>query len=193
LKANLQAYFSMFQMFQRYVASVSYRYCKSRLRCFIRCNGCTGMLQAFVQNVLSVFKYMLQVCLSIYCIYMFDVYVASVLSECCIHFSMAFQVFSGVLQVFQTHVSCVFKHMLQIFYQNIFTTDRLLLLGTHLSQQASGRGSRGGANGLRMGSKGACNIRTTQARTWARVAECRCGRPKARVYPGRWHCHKNNQ
>jgi hypothetical protein len=95
LKANLQAYVSMFQMFQRYVASVSYRCCKSRLRCFIRCNGCT-MLQAFVQNILSVFKRMLQVCLSGYCIYMFDVYVASVLSECCIHFSMVFQVFSGV-------------------------------------------------------------------------------------------------
>jgi hypothetical protein len=108
-------------------------------------------------------------------------------------FQWFFKCFQVFLQVFQTHVSCVFKHMLQIFYRNISTTDRLLLLGTHLSQQASGRGSRGGANGLRMGSKGACNVRMAQARTWARVAECRRGRPKAHVYPGRWHCHKNNQ
>ena len=44
--------FHVFQMFQRYVASVSCRYCKSRSGC---CKCFRDMLQAFVQNVSSVF------------------------------------------------------------------------------------------------------------------------------------------
>jgi hypothetical protein len=42
---------SMFQMFHLDVASVLCGCCKSRLECFICCNGCTRMLQAFVHNV----------------------------------------------------------------------------------------------------------------------------------------------
>jgi hypothetical protein len=34
----------LFQMFQRYVASVSYGCCKSRSWCYICCNGCTHIL-----------------------------------------------------------------------------------------------------------------------------------------------------
>jgi hypothetical protein len=36
--------FQVFQMFQRYVAIVSYECCKSRLKCCICCNGCTHIL-----------------------------------------------------------------------------------------------------------------------------------------------------
>jgi hypothetical protein len=36
--------FQVFQMFQRYVASISYGCCKSRSRCCICFNGCTHML-----------------------------------------------------------------------------------------------------------------------------------------------------
>jgi hypothetical protein len=43
------------RMFHRYVASVSYRCCKSRSGCCICCNICTYMLQASVPNILSVF------------------------------------------------------------------------------------------------------------------------------------------
>jgi hypothetical protein len=46
--------FQVFQMFQRYVSSVSYGYCKSRLGCCTCCNGYIRMSQEFVQNVLSV-------------------------------------------------------------------------------------------------------------------------------------------
>jgi hypothetical protein len=47
----------MFQLFQRYVASVSYECCKSKLGCCICCNGYTCMLQVSVSNVSSVFSY----------------------------------------------------------------------------------------------------------------------------------------
>jgi hypothetical protein len=54
--------FQVFQMFQRYVASFSYRCCKSRSRCCTCCNGCTRMLQAPILNVSSyVFTHMMQV------------------------------------------------------------------------------------------------------------------------------------
>jgi hypothetical protein len=52
----------VFQIFQRYVASISYGCCKNRLRCCICCNGCTRILQYFIFNVSSVFRCMLQVC-----------------------------------------------------------------------------------------------------------------------------------
>ena len=46
--------FQVFQMFQRYVASVLYRCCKNRPGCCTCCNGYTHMFQVYVLNVLSV-------------------------------------------------------------------------------------------------------------------------------------------
>ncbi|XP_066311239.1 uncharacterized protein [Miscanthus floridulus] len=51
---SLKRMFQVFQLFQRYVARVSYGYCKSRLGCCLCCNGCTLMLQTFVPNVLYI-------------------------------------------------------------------------------------------------------------------------------------------
>ena len=114
---------------------------------------------------------------------MFHTYVVSVLSGRCICFLMAFQVF---LQVFQTHVlsvSSVFTCMLQIFHLDVIKTNRVLLLGTHLLQQASKRGNRGGVSGLHVGSGGAGDVRTAQSPMWACKTKCRCGRLDARIYP----------
>jgi hypothetical protein len=47
--------FKVFQIFQKYVASVSYGCCKSRSECCICWNGYTHMLQTSVPNVSSVF------------------------------------------------------------------------------------------------------------------------------------------
>jgi hypothetical protein len=41
----------VFQMFQRYVASVLYGCCKSRSGCCICSNGCIRMLQMSISNV----------------------------------------------------------------------------------------------------------------------------------------------
>jgi hypothetical protein len=70
--------FQVFQLFQMYISNVPC--CISRLGCCVCCNGCTRMLQASILNVLSVFQ----------------TYVASVLSECCICFThMLLSVLSG--------------------------------------------------------------------------------------------------
>jgi len=85
----------MFQVFQRYVTSVSCRCCKSRSGCCICCNGCTRMLQAYVLNVSSVF---LDVCCK--CVYLDVAYVSYICCKCFIWmlrmFYNGFQVFLGV-------------------------------------------------------------------------------------------------
>jgi hypothetical protein len=48
--------FQVFQMFHRYVVSVSYGCCKSRSGCCRSCNGCTRMLQTSIFNVSFVFS-----------------------------------------------------------------------------------------------------------------------------------------
>jgi hypothetical protein len=48
--------FQVFQIFQRYVASVSDGCCKSRSGCCTCCNVYIGMLQALVPNVSSIFR-----------------------------------------------------------------------------------------------------------------------------------------
>jgi hypothetical protein len=89
--------FQVFQMFQRYVTSISCGCCKSRSGCCICCTGCSRMLQASVPNVSSVFsRRMLQVCL-FWMLHMFHIYVASVLSRYCLCFTMVFKCFSCVL------------------------------------------------------------------------------------------------
>jgi hypothetical protein len=76
----------MFQMFYRYVASVSYGYCKSRSGCCICCNGCARMLQGFIPNVSSIFQtYVARV--FIWRLHMFHTYVAYI-------FAMVTSVFS---------------------------------------------------------------------------------------------------
>jgi hypothetical protein len=88
--------FQLLQMFQRYIASVSYRWSKSRSRYCIYCNDYTCMLQASVLNVSFVFS---DVCCKYF--YLDAAYVSHIclkvfLSECCICFAMTFQVFLGV-------------------------------------------------------------------------------------------------
>jgi hypothetical protein len=51
-----------------HVVSVSYGYYKSRSGYCICCNGYTRMLQAYVPNVSSVFRRMLEMCLFGCCI-----------------------------------------------------------------------------------------------------------------------------
>jgi len=41
-------------MFQRYVASVLYQYCKSRSGCYTCCNSYTRMFQMYVPNLSSI-------------------------------------------------------------------------------------------------------------------------------------------
>jgi hypothetical protein len=61
----------VFELFQMYISSVSYR-------CCIYCNGCICMLQASVPNVSSIF---LDVCCK--CIYVDVAYVSHI---CCKYF-----------------------------------------------------------------------------------------------------------
>jgi hypothetical protein len=100
---------------------------------------------------------------------MFHIYIANVLSGCCICVSIVFQVFSCVFACVSAvcfKCSSVFTHMLQMFHLGILETDRVLLLGTHLPQQASERGSRGGASGLRVKAGDASDVWTARAPTW---------------------------
>jgi hypothetical protein len=97
--------FQVFHMFQRYVARVSFGYCKSRSRYCICCNVYTCMLQAPILDVSSVFICMLQV------FYLDVEYVFTHMLHVC-HLDVAyvcngFQVFLGVLQVFQMYVTSV--------------------------------------------------------------------------------------
>ena len=84
-------------MFQRYVASVVYRCCKSRSGCCTCCNGYTRMFLVYVPNVSSV----LGECWKCF-IWMLHIH------ACCKHM---FQVFSGVsyvcLRVFYPDVAYV--------------------------------------------------------------------------------------
>jgi hypothetical protein len=68
---------------------------------------CTRMLHASVPNVLSIFKCMLQVCLSGCCICFTQCCKCFIwmLLMCCNGFQVCFHVF---LQLFQTHISSVF-------------------------------------------------------------------------------------
>ena len=91
------------------------------------------MLQTSVPNVLSIFRRMLQV--FIWVLHMFHTYVASVLSGCCVCFTMVFKCFQVFLQVFQMHVSSassVFRRMLQVLHLNISKVDRVLHLPSRL-------------------------------------------------------------
>jgi hypothetical protein len=89
----------VFQMFLRYVASVAYGCCKSRLKCCTCCKGYTHMLQVFV-HVSSIFRRILQVCLS----------------RCCICFTQMLQEFvRNVLSISNACCKC-FIWMLHIFH-----------------------------------------------------------------------------
>jgi hypothetical protein len=109
----------MYQVFQRYVAIVSYGCCKSRSDTCFKCFR--DMTQAFIQNISSIpdvcckrFDLDAAYVSHIYCNNMFQMYhlflvlrcskcfrVASVLSRCCIYFTY-------MLQVYITDVSSLF-------------------------------------------------------------------------------------
>ena len=90
----------MFQVFQRYVVSVSYGCCKSRSGCCICCKCFRDMLQGFVQTILCVSD--------IYC-KRFNLDVAYVSHICC---KCVFQMFH-LVQTY-THICC--KRMFTMFH-----------------------------------------------------------------------------
>jgi hypothetical protein len=110
--------FQVFQVFQRYIASVSYRCCKSRSGCCICCNDYARMFQVYVLNVSSIsnvrYKYFhmdvakVDLNVAYACIFqVFHTSIASISSRCYIIFAMVSSVFQVILQVFQTHVLSV--------------------------------------------------------------------------------------
>jgi hypothetical protein len=76
--------FKVFQMFQKYVASVSDGCCKSISGCCICCNGCTRMLQRSVPDVSSVFSDVCYKCVYLNIEYVSHIYIVSVLSGYCV-------------------------------------------------------------------------------------------------------------
>ena len=88
----------MLEVFQRYVASVSYGCCKSSSGYCICCNGYIRMLQMSIPNILFVFfRRKSQVCLSGYCICF--IHVASVFIWMLHKLAMAFRCFVSVSDV----------------------------------------------------------------------------------------------
>jgi hypothetical protein len=98
----------MFQLFQRYVASVSYGYCKNRLEC---CNGYTRT--EYVTSVcFKCFIYFLDVWCK--CFYL-DVSYISYLCCKCFYLDVAY-VFIWMLHTFHTYVASIFISMLHMFH-----------------------------------------------------------------------------
>jgi hypothetical protein len=124
--------FQVFQMFQRYIASVLYRCCKSKLGCYTCCNGISSICPKYFicfRRMLQVFhlddaKVELDVAYA--CMFqvflVFHTYVAGVLSGCCICFAMAINVFSWFSDVCCNYFNC-FGSMLQVFHLNIAKVD----------------------------------------------------------------------
>jgi hypothetical protein len=100
--------FQVFQMFSRYVASVSYGCCKSRSRCYICCNGYTRMLQASVSNVSSVFQTYVA-CVFIWMLQVFYLDVVYVSYICCKYFIWMLHIFVNGFQVFCKCFGCICK------------------------------------------------------------------------------------
>jgi hypothetical protein len=112
--------FQLFQIFQRYVASISYECCKSRsgcCTCYICCKCFRWILQVYCSKCFSHFRRMLHVfyqgvahvshiCCKCFIrmLHMFHTYIASVSSRCSICFAMSTHVFFWF-----------FRHMLQVF------------------------------------------------------------------------------
>jgi hypothetical protein len=95
-----------------------------------------------------------------------------------------FKCFKVFLQVFQTHVSSVssgFKYMLQMFHLIVSKVDHVLLLGTHLPQQASRQGKSRGREHTPSGVRRSGDVQTGMTPTWARKTECRHDHPDARI------------
>jgi hypothetical protein len=102
-KRILQIYVSGV-MFQRYVASVSYRCCKSRSWCCTCYNGYTRMFQVYVLNVSTV----LDVCCKYFYLNVAKVDL-NVAYTCMLqsYFPSGFRCFIRVVQVFHMHVLIV--------------------------------------------------------------------------------------
>jgi hypothetical protein len=104
--------FRVFQMFQRYVASVSYGCCKNRSGCFVCYNDCT-LICKYCSTCFICFS---NVCYK--CVYLDVTYVSHIHYKCFIWMLHVFQWFSSVFrcfcmcfsrmfQVFQAHVSSI--------------------------------------------------------------------------------------
>jgi hypothetical protein len=163
LKAYCKHIFQVFQMFQRFVVSVSYRCCKSRSGCCICCNSCTRMLQTLFPNVSYVFRtYVASV--FIWILHIFHIYVASVLSRCCVCLQW-FSSVSGVFQVFQTHISSVsfvsFLYVASVASRYFKSRSDV----AHEMRVGSRRGRERSLRGRNLGGAGPAWARKTQA--WA--------------------------
>jgi hypothetical protein len=116
-------------MYQRYVASVSYRCCKGRSESSTCCNGYTRIFQVYVLNVficitlcykyfhLDVAKVDLDLHLHVCCKLIFSSgfrCFASISSECCICLQLLSSVFPCIFGVFRTHVSDVYLFSLYV-------------------------------------------------------------------------------
>jgi hypothetical protein len=110
---------------------------------------------------------------------------ASVLSRCCVYFYNGFKCFSGVLQVFQVHVSSVFRRMLQVLHLNVSKVDRLLHFPPLLLLPRLGVSSSRRRLGIRrlLPLLDAGDIQDDAGPTWLRKMvrknDCRRGRPGA--------------
>jgi hypothetical protein len=90
------------------------------------------MFKRYVASVYSkCFIYFSNICYK--CVYLDVAYVSSVFRCFYKCFKRTFEVF----QMYVSSVSSVFTHMLQMFYLDVSKTNQVLLLGTHLSWQAS--------------------------------------------------------
>jgi hypothetical protein len=91
-------------------ASVSDKCCKSRLRCYICCNGCTRMLQASVPNVSSMFS---DVCCK--CVYPDVVYISHICCKVfCLNVAYVLQWFHVFLDVFASVSYACFKCFIRL-------------------------------------------------------------------------------
>jgi hypothetical protein len=111
--------FQVFQMFQRYVASVLYQYCKNRSGCCTCCcNDYTRMFQVFS-------------CVCCKCFHL-DVAMFAMVRQVFLSF---FWCFASVSDVCCKYFRC-FRCMSQVFHLNIANVDRMLHMWnmTHLSQ-----------------------------------------------------------
>jgi hypothetical protein len=137
----------IFQVFQRYVASVAYGYWKSRSGCCTCYNSYTRMLQAFVQSVSSIFQ-TYHVCCKcfIWVLHMFShkcckrlfemfhsfhMHVASVLSWCHICFTQMLYAFVPNISYVSDICSNKFFLVLQVF--SCFKRNRTARVTWHIS------------------------------------------------------------
>jgi hypothetical protein len=75
----------------------------------------------------------------IWMLHMFHTYIASVLSRCCVYFTMVLRCFCKCFQIHVSSVSSVFRRMLQVLHLDVSKIDRVLHLAPSSSSAASPR------------------------------------------------------